>query len=48
MVNLTKNDSLDKYKYSGHRIAFDSRSESSFTDGSFGKNVNIIKPGMSS
>ena len=48
MVNLTKNASLDKCKHSGHRIAFDSRSESSFTDGSFEKNVNIIKPDMSS
>ena len=37
-VKLTKNADVDKYKYSGYSIGFDSRSEFLFTDGSFGKN----------
>ena len=41
-VKLTKNDDLDKYKYTGYGIEFDSRSEFLFTDGSFGKNVTIF------
>ena len=36
-VKLTKNADLDKYKYSGYGIGFESRSEFSFTDGSVGK-----------
>ena len=36
-VKLTKNADLDKYKYRGYGIGFDSRSEFSFTDGSMGK-----------
>ena len=36
-VKLTKNADLDKYKYSGYGIGFESRSEFSFTDGSMGK-----------
>ena len=35
-VKLTKNANLDKYKYSAYGIRFHSRSEVSFTDGSFG------------
>ena len=36
-VKLIKNADPDKYKYSGYGIAFDSRSEFSFTYGSIGK-----------
>ena len=36
-VNLTKNTDLDKYKYSGYGIGFDSRSDFSFTSENFGK-----------
>ena len=47
-VKLTKNADLDKYNYTGYDIGFDSRSEFSFTDGSFGKNVFIFGADMSS
>ena len=46
-VTLTKNADPDKYKYSGYGIGFDYRSEFSFTDGSFGKNVIIFAADMS-
>ena len=46
-VKLTKNADLDKYKYTGYDIGFDSRSEFLFTDGSFGKNVMIFATDMS-
>ena len=39
---LTKNTDLDKYKYRGFGIGFDSHLEFSFTDGSMGKNVIIF------
>ena len=42
-VKLTKNADLDKYKYNGYNIGFDSRSEFLFADGSFGKNFNIFR-----
>ena len=42
------NDDLDKYKYEGYGIGFDSRSEFLFTDGSYGKNVIIFVADMSS
>ena len=38
-VKLTKNADLDKYKYTGYGIGFDSCSEFFFTDGSNGKSV---------
>ena len=41
-VNLTDNADLDKYKYSGYIMGFDSRSEVSFTDG-----CNVILFGIS-
>ena len=41
------NDDLDKYKYEGYGIGFDSRSEFLFTDGSYGKNVIIFVADMS-
>ena len=47
-VKLTKNADLDKYKYRGYGIGFDSCSEFSFTDGSFRKNVIIFAADMSS
>ena len=36
-VKLTKNADLDKYKYSGHSMGFDSRSEFSLPDGTIAK-----------
>ena len=45
---LTKNADLDKYKYTGYGIGFDSRSEFLFTDGSYRKNVIIFGADMSS
>ena len=39
---LTSNADLDKHKYSGYSIRFDSRSELLFTDGSLEKNVNFL------
>ena len=42
-VKLTKNADQDNYKYSNYAIGFDSSSEFSFTDGSFGKNVIILE-----
>ena len=47
-VKLTKNTDADKYKYSGYRIGFDSRSKFLFIDGSMGKNVIIFGADMSS
>ena len=41
-VKLTKSADLDKYKYNGYSIGFDSCLEFLFTDGSFGKNVIIL------
>ena len=40
-VKLAKNIDLDKYKYTGYGIGFDSRSEFLCTDGSYGKNIII-------
>ena len=47
-VKLTKNADLDKYKYTGYSIGFDSRSEFSLPDGSYRKNVIIFGADMSS
>ena len=41
-LKLTKNADLDKYKYSGNGIGFDSRSEFLFSDGSMEKNAIIF------
>ena len=46
-VTLTKNADIEKYKYSGYDIAFDSRSSFSFTGGGFGQNVLIFGADMS-
>ena len=47
-LKLIKNADLDKYKYIGYGIRFNSRSQSSFTDESYGKNVIIFGADMSS
>ena len=47
-LKLIKNADLDKYKYIGYGIGFNSRSQSSFTDESYGKNVIIFGADMSS
>ena len=47
-VKLTKNADLDKYKYTGYGIGFDTRLEFLFTDGCYGKNVIIFGADMSS
>ena len=47
-VKLTKNADLDKYKYTGYSVGFDSRSEFLFTYGSYGKNVIIFGADMGS
>ena len=47
-VKLTNNGDLDKYKYTGYGIVFDSRSEFLFTDVSYGKNVILFGADMSS
>ena len=48
VVKLTKNTDLDKYRYSGYGIGFDSCLEFSFTDGSFEKSFIIFGADMSS
>ena len=47
-AKLTKNADLDKYKYSGYGITFDSRSEFSLSGGTMGNNAIIFAAGMSS
>ena len=47
-IKLTKNSDLDKYKYTGYSIGFDSRSEFIFTDGSYGKNAIVFAANMGS
>ena len=47
-VKLTKNVDLDKYKFTGYGIGFDSCGEYSLPDGSLGKNVIIFGVDMSS
>ena len=46
-VKLNKNADLDKYKFRGYGIGFDSRSEISFTDWSVEKDVIILGADMS-
>ena len=41
-VKLTKNSDIDKYKYTGYGIGFDSKGSFLFPDGSFGQNVIMI------
>ena len=47
-VKLTKNSDIDKYKYAGYGIGFDSKGNFLFSDGSFGQNVIIFGADMSS
>ena len=48
-VKLNKNSDIDKYKYNGYRIGFDSRGGSFlFPDGSFAQNTVIFAADMSS
>ena len=46
-VTLTKNEDIEKYKYSGYGIGFDRRSSVSFTGGGFGQNVLTFGADMS-
>ena len=47
-VKLTKNVDIDKYKYSGYGIGFDSRGSFSHPSGGYGKNVIIFGADMNS
>ena len=47
-VKLTKKADIDKYKYSGYGIRFDSRGKFSHTSGEFGDNVILFGADMSS
>ena len=47
-VKLTKNTDIDKYKYSGYGIGFDSRGTFLHPSGEFGKNFIIFGADMSS
>ena len=47
-VTLTKNADIDKYKYSGYGIGFDSKESFSFASGGFGQNLIIFGGDMSS
>ena len=48
VVKLTKTTDIDKYKYSGYGIGFDSRGAFLHPSGGFGKNVIIFGADMSS
>ena len=47
-VTLTKNADIEKYRYSGYSIGFDTRSSFSFPRGGFGQNVLIFGADMRS
>ena len=47
-VKLTKNADIDKYKYSGSSIEFDSRGRFSHPGGGYGRNVIISRADLSS
>ena len=47
-VTLTKNEDIDKYRYSGYGIGFDRRRSFSFSGGGFGQNVIIFGADMNS
>ena len=46
-VSLTKNDDIDKYKYSRYGIGFDSKGTFSHSSGGVGKNAMIFEADMS-
>ena len=47
-VKLIKNVDIDKYKYSGHGIRFDSRGDYAYPSGGYGRNVIIFGADLSS
>ena len=47
-VKLTKNNDIDKYKYSGYGIGFDSKGTLTDASGAIGQNVVIFGADMSS
>ena len=47
-IKLVKNANLDKYKYAGYSVGFDSRWEILFTDGNYGTNVITFGADISS
>ena len=47
-IKLTKNDDIDKYKYSGHGIGFEGHKSYSHSSGGTGRNVTIFGVDMSS
>ena len=47
-VKLTKNADIDKYKYSGYGVRFNSKGPFSHTRGGYGKNIIIFGPDLSS
>ena len=47
-VKLTKNSDIDKYKYSGYGIGFDSKRIFSFPSGGIGQKIIIFGSDMSS
>ena len=46
-ICIATNPDLDKYKYTGYGIGFNSYLEFLFTDGSYGKNVIVFAADMS-
>ena len=48
VVTLTKNADIDKYRYSGYRIACDRKGSFSFPGGGYGQNVIIFGADMNS
>ena len=47
-IKLVKNANLDKYKYAGYSVGFDSRWEFLFTDGNYRTNVITFGADISS
>ena len=47
-VTLTKNENIDRYRYSGYKIGFDRRGSFSFPGGKLGQNVVIFGANTSS
>ena len=47
-IKITKNSDIDKYKYSGYGIGFDSKGTFSHPNGSFGNNAIVFGADMSS
>ena len=47
-IKLTKNNDIDKYKYFGYRIGFDSKGTFTYPSGGFGENVIVFGADMTS